>query len=371
MEAKSRRVAALARGAVIAVVVVLMACAGLAYAAVRPPTETRGPEGQIPIWYDEIKLTDAEKEQIRRGNYVIGYDKLAASEFDDTIGRAMEWYAEQLNMRYIETFNRLDAAVQKENVENLLAAGAKAIAAVSVDPVVSGEAFRSASNRGVGVVFASNKAPLKWGTDYTGALVFYDLAGFGPVLAEALNGALKGKGEIGYVYHEANFFITNQRDQGFRKALAKYPGLRVVDERPWSGNPADAEAVVAAMITAHPEIDGIYLPWQEAVMPAIAALRAAGRQSVKIVSNDVGEITALEMARGDNIVMLTQCEAWQYGVTATEVAAYVLLKKKIPAEAIMVPGHGVTRANLREVWPKLFNTALPKTIDEALRKRGL
>lgn len=331
-------------------------------------TKTRGPEGQIPIWYTSISLTQAEREKIRKGNYKIAYDQLAASEFDDTIGKAIEHTAKQLNMEYIHTFNRLDAAVQRENIENILAAKPDIIASVSVDPAVSTIAFKEAAKKGVALVFCSNKASLKWNQEYKGGLVFYDLAGFGPLLAKELSVALGSKGSIGYIFHEANFFITNQRDQGFKDALKDYPGLRIVDERPWSGNPADAEAVVSAMITAHPEISGLYLPWQEALMPALAALRAAGRTDVKIVTNDIGEVTASEMARGKNVVAMTQCMAWQYGVTVTELGCYALLGKQIPAECVMVPGLVVAKDNLSATWPNLFNTELPAAVKKALQK---
>jgi len=335
--------------------------------------KTRGPEGQVPLWYTEIGLTEAEREIIRKGKngkkYVIAYDQLNVSEFDDTIGFAIDYMAKELNMEYIHTYNRFDAAVQKDNIETILAKKPDIIAAVSVDPVVSGAAFRKAAEMGVTLVFCSVKAPLEWGKEYNGGLVFYDLIGFGPLLAKELNNVLGGNGEVGIVYHEANFFITNQRDQGFEDALKQYPGLKIVDKRPTGNTIQDTEAIVSAMITKHPEIDGIYLPWQEHVMPAISALRAANREDIKIVTQDIGKTTALEMIRGNNIAMMTQCMAWQYGVTVTEMGLYPILGKEIPAECIIVPGLAATWKTIDQVWPRVFNSPLPKELQEALDKR--
>jgi ribose transport system substrate-binding protein len=335
--------------------------------------KTRGPERQVPLWYTSISLTDKEKETIRKGKsgkkFVIAYDQLNVSEFDDAIGFAIDAMAKEFNMEYIHTYNRFDASVQKDNVETILAKKPDIIAAVSVDPVVSGEAFRKAAERGVTLVFCSVKAPLKWGTEYKGGLVFYDLVGFGPYLAEELNRVLKGKGAVGYMFHQANFFITNQRDQGFKDALQKYPGLKIVDERPTGNTIADSEAIVSAMITKHPEIKGIYLPWQEHVMPAISALRAGGREDIQIVTQDIGKTTALEMIRGKNIAMMTQCMAWQYGVTVTEMGCYAILGKKIPAECIIVPGLPATWKTIDEVWSQVFNQPLPDELQDALDAR--
>ncbi len=335
--------------------------------------KTRGPEGQVPLWYTAISLTEDEKAKIRKGHdgkkYVIAYDQLNVSEFDDTIGFAIDAMAKDLNMEYIHTYNRFDASVQKDNVETILAKNPDIIAAVSVDPTVSGAAFKKAAERGVTLVFCSVKAPLKWETEYKGGLVFYDLVGFGPLLAKQLNTALNGKGAVGYVFHQANFFITNQRDQGFKDALKAYPGLTIVDERPTGNTMNDTEGIVSAMITKHPEIKGIYLPWQEHVMPAIRALRAANRNDIKIVTQDIGKTTALEMITGNSLIMMTQCMAWQYGVTVTEMGLYPILGKKIPAECIIVPGLGATWQSIDKVWAQVFHQDLPPELKDALQKR--
>lgn len=329
-------------------------------------TKTRGPKGQVPIWYNQISLTAEEKEKVKQMGLTIAYDQLNISNFDDTIGFAIDDYAKELNMKYLWSYNQFDAAIQKENVETLLAANPDIISAVSVDPVVSTAAFKEASQKGVSIVFDSIPAELSWPDEYT-ALVFYDFYGFGPALANALNEALGGQGNIGYVYHEADFFITNQRDQGFKDALAAFPGLKLVVEAPVGG--AEAEEVVSAMVTKNPEINGIYLPWQELVPPALSALRALDRMDIKVVTNDLGETTAMEMIKGDTLIMMTQCDAHQYGRTVLEVGLYPILGKKVPAEAIMVPGYTVTRDNLEEVWPIVFNEPLPNDLKAALEER--
>ncbi len=331
--------------------------------------KTRGPEGQVPVWYTELTLTEEEKTKIEAGNYSIAYDQGVVALFDDTIGKAIEHRSNELGIEPAAwTINNLDAGVQRENIETILAMNPSAIAALSVDPVVSREIFKDAADRGVKLVFCSNKpADFEWNKDYQGALIIFDFYEFGDLLAGPLNSALGGEGKIGYLYHDADFFITNQRDQGFKDAIKNYPGLEIVVEMGWSGFFGDVEDIISAMITQHPEINGIYLPWTEAVMPAISALRAADRMDVKIVANDIGEDVALEMIKGDQIVALNQCMAWQYGVTAVDIAVYALLNKEIPAECILIPGIGITKDNIEEAWPLLFNEELPEVLKDALQ----
>ena len=331
--------------------------------------KTRGPQGQVPVWYTEIKLTEEEKAKISEGGFKVAYDQATPNEFNDTIGKAIESRCNELGMEYVaKTMNNLDPAAQVENIENILALDPDIIVALSVDPVMSRDVFKKASDKGAVLVFASNKpSDFEWKKDYTGGLIIFDFYEFGSILADALNKALGGEGKIGYLYHEAEFFITNQRDEGFKEALSKYPSLEIVDEVPWSGAPDDAETAVSAMITQHPEINGIYVPWSQGAMAAVTALKTAGRKDVKVVTNDIGEDVALEMITGDNIIALTQCKAWQYGITAVDLGCYGLLGKDIPAEAILIPGLSSTVVDIVGLCPELFNEELPAQLKEALK----
>jgi ribose transport system substrate-binding protein len=333
------------------------------------PIETRGPEGQVPVWYKDLSLTEEEKEKIRQGNYTIGYCQIAAGELNDVIGYGIEHVAKDLNMKYLWAFDELSALKQRDNVESMLAAGADVICALSIDPKIGKETFQIVANQGKAIVFLSNKAPMKWKEEYKGGLVFWDLAGLGPLMAEALNKALDGKANVGWVYHDANFFITNIRDNGFKKALNKYPGMNIVYEAPWSGLESDAEDVVNAMMLKHPEINAIYLSWQEALLPTISVLNSLGRKDVKIVVNDLNANAALEMIKNDNILMITQPASWDYGVAVALIGCYTLLGKELPAECVVVPGLGATRDNLEEVWQRCFNAPLPTNLKKELYAR--
>jgi ribose transport system substrate-binding protein len=207
---------------------------------------------------------------------------------------------------------------------------------------------------------------LKWKTEYKGGLVFWDLAGLGPQMAEILNKALGGKGKVGWVYHDANFFITNIRDNSFKAAIQKYPGFQVVAEAPWSGMESEAQDVVNAMMLKHPEINAIYLSWQEALMPTISVLNSMGRDDVKIVVNDLNATAAMELIKNPNVLAVAQPASWDYGVAIAMIGCYTLLNKPLPAECVVVPGLVATKDNLETVWQQCFNADLPTNLKMAL-----
>ena len=94
---------------------------------------------------------------------------------------------------------------------------------------------------GVKLVFLSNLPNgYKHGTDYA-AIVTDDLFQMGKQAADALAKAIGGKGKVGYIFHDASYYVTNQRDQAFKTTIEKdYPGIKIVAEQGIS-DPARAE----------------------------------------------------------------------------------------------------------------------------------
>ena len=81
-------------------------------------------------------------------------------------------------------------------------------------------------------------------------------------------------------------------------------------------DPARSEEIAQAMVTQHPDLDGIYVTWAEPALSVLAALRSAGNSHTKIVTLDLNEPAALDMVKGGNVAALVADEAYNIGVTA-------------------------------------------------------
>jgi len=330
---------------------------------------TRGPQGQVPVWSDKISLTAEEEAKVKEGDYKIAYDQDFPSNFEDTIARAIKYRAEQLGMEVVaHTLNEYSLDQQEQNIESIIGLDPDIITGLSLDPELSRVYFKKAADQGIVLVFTSNKPNLEWKEEYDGGIIMYDFYGLGGFLAKELNDALGGEGKIGYIYHDADFFITNQRDQGFKDALEDYPGLEIVDEGAWSGINEDMEPLVNAILTRHPEINGLYVSWAAGATAAMSVLR--DKPEIKMVTHDIDAPTALELIKGNNIIAQTQCNAWEYGIKVVDLGMYAVLGKEIPAECILIPGYTATVENIDEVWETAFNEPLPDELQEELDKRS-
>jgi hypothetical protein len=130
-----------------------------------------------------------------------------------------------------------------------------------LDPVTSAEAFRAAVADGVKLVFLSNlPSGYVHGVDYA-AIVTDDLFQMGKQAADALAEAMGGSGTVGWIFHDAAYYVTNQRDNAFKTTIENdYPDISIVAEQGIS-DPARAEEIANAMLLRHPDLGGVYVTW--------------------------------------------------------------------------------------------------------------
>ena len=124
----------------------------------------------------------------------------------------------------------------------------------------------------------------KAGTDYVSA-VSADNFGNGVVSAHLMAKALGAKGKIGLIFHEADFFVTRQRYDGFKQTIqSDYPEIQIVEEQGIAGPDfaGDAQGVANAMLSKHPDLGGIWAVWD---VPAEGGWQQLGLRVVVICAS--------------------------------------------------------------------------------------
>ena len=324
--------------------------------------ETVGPQGEKPTSYEEIKLTEEERERVKEGNYKAAYLLHTSSDFTNALLVGAKDVFQELSIELVVVTDAdMDPTKQKSDVETALALEPDIILTLVIDPVLGAEAFRPAVEAGTSLVLMSNLPDgYVHGKDYV-SIVTDDLFGMGKAAAELLGDALGGQGKIAWLYHDANYYVTNQRDNAFKAVIKeKYPNIEIVAEQ-GVANPADAEGIASAVITQHPDIDGFYVTWDEPAEGVVAACRAAKRPDIKVVTIDLGANNALDMARGGNVVGIAADLAYMLGYTKAMLGAYGVLDKPAPP-FVIVPAIKVTRENLVEAWRESLRQDPPQEI---------
>ena len=326
----------------------------------------RGPNGEPATPASQVTLTPEDVAKVKAGNHTAALLWAGAGEWYDALGAGAKARFEELGIKVVATADaQFDAARQANDVETAMTLKPDAILTLIVDPVSGAAAFKPAIVAGAKLVLADNGAQgYVAGKDYVG-IVTGDHFGMGAACAELINEALGGKGKIGYIFHDAEFFVTNNRDHAFRAAIEqRYPGLEIVDAKGFTAENATFDAA-AAMISQHPEINGIYVAWDVAAEGVVEAIRAAGRNDIKVVTLDLGVTNALDMAKGGVVYATVADKPYEMGVTMANLAAYGLLGKAAPPFST-VGFIKVTKNGLADAWRESLNKELPEDIRKGL-----
>jgi ribose transport system substrate-binding protein len=335
----------------------------------KPLGTTHGPAGERATPTSALRLSPAQIAKVRAGHYTAALVWHQNSDFVTAVTAGANAEFKKLGIKVVATTSaNFDAGKQKSDIETVLAKKPTVMLTLPVDPVVTASAYRDAAKAGTKIVLLSNVPKgFKYGRDYV-TVVTDDLFQMGKHAADALASAIGGKGKIAYFFHDANYYVTNQRDQAFLKTIqGSYKNIQVVAKQ-GIADPNKAADQANAILLKNPDLNGIYVTFsQPPAEGVLSALRNNGNTKTKIVSLDLDEPLALDMARGGNTAALVADKAYDLGRAMAVSAAYGIVGKKAPP-FIVAPALTITKANLPQGYEQSLHTAPPKAVLNALKR---
>jgi ribose transport system substrate-binding protein len=334
----------------------------LALSIVPALAQTVGPNGEAATPSSEITLDEAQVADLQGRGLKAALLWHEESDFVNAVTQGATDEFDRLGVEVVATTSAgFDSARQLSDIETALALDPDIIVSLPIDPVASAAAFAQAREAGVQLVFLSNLPEgYQHPADYA-AIVTDDLYAMGSQAAEALAAAMGEQGTVGYIFHDANYYVTNQRDQAFRETIeTKYPEMEIVAEAGIS-DPARAEEIANAMLLQSPDLGGIYATWAGPAEGVLAALRANGNTTTRIVTLDLSEPVALDMVQGGNVAGIVADEAYELGRTMATVGARAVLGEENPP-FIVVPAVTVTADNVAEGWQQSLHRDPPASV---------
>ncbi|SMP02356.1 substrate-binding domain-containing protein [Shimia sagamensis] len=339
--------------------------AALAFSATLAYAEqpaTVGPNGEAPTPVSNLSLSADETAKIAAGNHTAALVWHELYDWSNSVARGAKDEFARLGIEVVaETDANFDPSRQKSDVETVMAKDPSIIVSLPIDPPTAAGVYGIARDAGVKLVFVDNAVNgFTHGTDYV-TVVSADLFQIGNKAAVALADAMGGKGEVGYMYHDADFPVTNQRDGAFKWTIEnKYPDIKIVTESGMT-DPANAEDIARGMLMRNPELDGIYTPWAEPALGVLSVLRQQGNTDAKVVTIDLNEPAALDMVGGGNIAAIVADEAYNIGVFAARAAAASLLDK--PVEPfLVVDALTIGPDSVADGWMKSLHSEAPASL---------
>ncbi|MEW6990173.1 substrate-binding domain-containing protein [Colwelliaceae bacterium 6441] len=261
---------------------------------------------------------------------------------------------------------QFDPAKQVADLENISALSPDIVLSLSVDSISTKSSYKEAINQGAKLVLLSNPIDgFVHGKDYVG-IVTDDMFGMGIAAAELVAESLNQQGKLGIIYHDAKYFITNNRDQAFQDAIARYDNIKIITKRGFIKE-HETSNIAAAMVLQNPNIEAIYVSWDTAAEGVIEALRSLGRRDIKVITHDLGINNLLDMATNGNLYGTVSDRPYDIGATMAKLGAAAFIGQ--PASPVtIVPFDKVTKTEISSIWHQAYKTAMPNLLTQALQQ---
>jgi ribose transport system substrate-binding protein len=165
--------------------------------------------------------------------------------------------------------------------------------------------------------------------------------------ADLLSTALHGHGKVAFIPFLQGSATNDERAQGFKQELSKYPGVQLVAEQYSQSDTNVALRVTQDILTAHPDITGIFAANEPGVIGAAEAVRQAGKTGkITIIGWDAApdEIQAVKSGEISALVVQNPFKMGYDGVQA--VVKMVRTGQQVKSENTGVTL--VTKANLND-----------------------
>ncbi|MEW6252353.1 MAG: substrate-binding domain-containing protein [Planctomycetota bacterium] len=169
-----------------------------------------------------------------------------------------------------------DREQQVTLVENFISSGISAIVLAPLDEKALVPAVRQAMNAKIPVVIIDSGLEGEPGKDYVSFAATDNYKG-GLMGGERLAEVLGGKGKALLLRYQEGSNSTMERERGFVEAIAKHPGIELIDLKRYAGaTRATAQAEAENLLANHGDVQGVFCPNESSSFGMLLALRARG-----------------------------------------------------------------------------------------------
>ena len=221
-----------------------------------------------------------------------------------------------------------DAAGQLEDIRNLIQAGVNAIVVNPANAEGINAAIKEATAKGI-VVVAVDQAV----TEPSAYILSNNQEQYAYLGAKWLFQTMGGKGAVVYMRGAAGAGADNDRDKGFKRALAENPGIKVAKEVFTGWQQDQGKQQINDILTSGTKFDGVWTSGIDNVI--VDAFTEAGKPLVPIVGADNAGFVA-QLAKVPGLKGAAVTNPGSVGGAGVALAIQILDGKKPDAKTVLV-----------------------------------
>jgi ribose transport system substrate-binding protein len=239
----------------------------------------------------------------------------AAREFHFEV----EWNAPTLEV---------DSSRQIEIVESMINRHVAGIVLAPVDRQALVGVVERAAREGIPVAIFDSAID----TNRVIAYVATDNTEGGRMAARRLGEVLSGKGKVGVIGFMPGSASTMEREDGFQSEIrAHFPGIEIVGMQFGMADRAKAMAETENILTAHPDLTGLFADNESSSSGAVQALKSRHATGVKLVAFDASDQLIADLRDGAIDSLVVQ-NPFRMGYESTRAIGLKLAGQTPPAK---------------------------------------
>jgi len=243
-----------------------------------------------------------------------------------------------------------DYSRQIQIVDSMIARRVDGLALAAQDRTALDNSLDRAARQGIPVtVFDS-------GVDSTNYMTFVATNNYeaGQMAARKLAELLHGKGSIAMVLHVPGSNSTMDRERGFEETIAKeFPRIQIVQKLYGMSDRSKAMAAAENILTAHPNLDGIFASTEPSSTGTSLALKSRHvNGKIRFVAFDATDSMIQDLKEGTIDALVAQ-DPFRIGYKAVETLVDKL-HGKTPLKRIDLSAHVIVKSDLEKPEIKLL-----------------
>ncbi len=229
---------------------------------------------------------DASSEDTTAAKIKVGYDiYYLGNSWSVQLYEEFKWnaetnYADELEVSYVQSDN--DITKQISNMEDLIAQGVDVIITTPCDTTALNSTLQDARDAGIKVILLAAAVD----GDCYDTLITVDEEDFGATGAQWLADQLNGEGKIIMLEGISGYSTSTLRQSGAMSVFENCPNIEILADEDAAWDYATAKTVVADLLAAYPEINGVWSQGGAMTLGAMEAFQAAGRDLVPMTGED-------------------------------------------------------------------------------------
>lgn len=230
---------------------------------------------------------------------------------------------------------------QIDIIDQMMTRGVNAIVLAACDEKALIVPIERAINAGIPVITMDSGVK----SDLPLSFVATDNIAGAKAAARKLAELIDSEGEVGLIPFVFGAATSQMREEGFKEGIKEFPNIVLADVQYCDSNEAKAMNVTQDMLTAHPNIKGIFAANESACIGAAQALKTLGKVGqVKLVGFDAADEEVAALREGAVQALIVQ-DPFRMGNLSVKAAVDALAGK--PVEKRIDTGvHIVTIENL-------------------------